>query len=74
MDYLNNDLNIIHRDLKAANIFLVENRNNIEIKIGDFGYSLNKLKPVVKNYYMGSLSWIVILILFLYSGVSVFVP
>ena len=65
MDYLNNDLKIIHRDLKAANIFLVENRNIIEIKIGDFGYSLNKLKPVAKNYFLGALRFIVILILFL---------
>jgi serine/threonine protein kinase len=60
MYYLNNDLKIIHRDLKAANIFLVENGKRIDIKIGDFGHSLNKLKPHMKKYFnMGTLAWLV---------------
>ena len=61
---MNNDLKLIHRDLKAANIFLIENRNNIEIKIGDFGNSLNKVKPIGKNDFVTTLRWSVILILF----------
>ena len=43
MDYLHLKLNILHRDLKIANIFLVQNGERIEIKIGDFGVSLNEV-------------------------------
>ena len=60
MSYLFDELEIIHRDLKAANIFLVENGKRIDIKIGDFGYSLNKLKPHMKKYfYIGTSAWMV---------------
>ena len=32
----------------------------IDIKIGDFGYSLNKLKPIMKKYfYIGTSAWMV---------------
>ena len=34
-------LNIIHRDLKPENIFI--NKNNLRIKIGDFGISINSI-------------------------------
>ena len=40
MNYLNNDLKIIHRDLKAENIFLIRENDEIIVKIGDFGLAL----------------------------------
>ena len=40
MEYLNNDLKIIHRDLKAENIFLNKENDGIKVKIGDFGLAL----------------------------------
>ena len=61
MDYMHNHLKIIHRDLKAANIFLVQNGSNIEIKIGDFGHALNKVNNFAKeNFSLGTLQWMVI--------------
>jgi serine/threonine protein kinase len=43
MDYLHRNLHIVHRDLKPANIFLFQNGERIEIKIGDFGLCLNEV-------------------------------
>ena len=60
MNYLNNHLNIIHRDLKGANIFLFQNGERIEIKIGDFGHSLNNINNYQKHQFeVGTLRWIV---------------
>ena len=61
MDYLINKLKIIHRDLKAANIFLEMNGDKMEIKIGDFGHSLNRVTNFKKdNLYAGTIQWMVI--------------
>ena len=51
MDYLHRKLNIVHRDLKPANIFLVENGDRIQIKIGDFGLSLNEVNLYEKSEF-----------------------
>jgi len=51
MDYLHRKLNIVHRDLKPANIFLVENGDRIQIKIGDFGLSLNEVNSYEKSEF-----------------------
>jgi serine/threonine protein kinase len=60
MDYLHLKLNILHRDLKTANIFLVQNGERIEIKIGDFGVSLNEVNLYAKSEFnVGSLRYIV---------------
>ena len=60
MNYLNNHLNIIHRDLKGANIFLFQNGERIETKIGDFADSLNDVNTFNKSYFrVGSLRWMV---------------
>ena len=59
MNYLNNELKIIHRDLKAANVFLVFNEIPIA-KVGDFGTSLNKKTGFRKNYFeIGTVGWMV---------------
>jgi serine/threonine protein kinase len=51
MDYLHRKLNIVHRDLKTANIFLVQNGDRIQIKIGDFGVSLNEVNLYEKSEF-----------------------
>jgi len=51
MNYLHRKLNIVHRDLKTANIFLVQNGERIEIKIGDFGVSLNEVNLYEKSEF-----------------------
>ena len=62
MYYLNDDMKIVHRDLKAANVFLVEKDNKLEAKVGDFGHSLNKITNFKKNRFnLGTLGWMVII-------------
>ena len=51
MGYLHDKLKIVHRDLKPANIFLVENGDRIQIKIGDFGLSLNEVNLYEKSEF-----------------------
>jgi serine/threonine protein kinase len=60
MDYLHKTLNIVHRDLKTANIFLVQTGDRIEIKIGDFGVSLNEVNLYEESSFnVGTLRYIV---------------
>ena len=62
MYYLNEDMKIVHRDLKAANVFLVEKDNKLEAKVGDFGLSLNKITNLDKNRFnLGTMGWMVII-------------
>ena len=42
MHHLNFELKIVHRDLKAANVFLEIEDDKICVKVGDFGHCLNK--------------------------------
>ena len=64
MDYLNNTLKIIHRDLKGENVFLefVKKRKQIvklKAVIGDFGCSLHEgnLEQERLRYECGTLRW-----------------
>jgi serine/threonine protein kinase len=60
MNYLHTILNIAHRDLKPANIFLAQNGDRIEIKIGDFGISLKDANLYEKNdYNLGTMLYMV---------------
>jgi polo-like kinase 1 len=34
VDYLHNEMHVIHRDLKLANIFMTD---DVHLKVGDFG-------------------------------------
>ena len=64
MTYLNVDLKIIHRDLRAANVFLSDEESlNLTVKIGDFGHALQSvtnLNSKVFNLVEMSLPWQVI--------------
>jgi serine/threonine protein kinase len=60
MHYLHRNLHIVHRDLKPANIFLVQNGERIQIKIGDFGVSLNEVNLYEKSEFdVGTLRYMV---------------
>jgi serine/threonine protein kinase len=60
MGYLHDKLNIVHRDLKPANIFLVQNGERIQIKIGDFGISLNEVNLYERSEFnVGTLRYMV---------------
>ena len=60
MGYLYNKLNIVHRDLKPTNIFLVQNGERIQIKIGDFGISLNEVNSYERSEFdLGTLRYMV---------------
>ena len=60
MNYLINKLNIIHRDLKGANVFLNLLKNGKEIKlkavIGDFGCALYSEEEKIRNE-CGTFRW-----------------
>jgi serine/threonine protein kinase len=43
MHFLNVELEIIHRDLKSANIYLYQNHQGIRVKIANFGWALHAL-------------------------------
>jgi serine/threonine protein kinase len=61
MDFLVTKLKIIHRDLKGSNIFLFENNNKLEVKIGDFGLSLNIYTKFLEKYFnFGTFNFVVI--------------
>ena len=49
MNYLNNTLNIIHRDLKGENIMIESKNGQFHAKIADFGNSLHKYKSTYYN-------------------------
>ena len=58
MDYLTNELKIIHRDIKGENIFLVKEENRLRIKLGDFGHALNNESNMRRNFFgVGTLRW-----------------
>jgi len=64
MCYLHDNLNIVHRDLKASNIFLEQSeekeQGKLTAKIGDFGHSLNPINNLRKNHLnMGTFRWAV---------------
>lgn len=63
MHYLNVDLKIIHRDLKAENIFLNKENDEIKAYIGDFGLSIHIESENDDNYRrafnLGTLRWMV---------------
>ena len=62
MHYLNVDLKIIHRDLKAVNIFLNKQGDIIEAYVGDFGYALNKENDAMnlsRAFNLGTPGWMV---------------
>ena len=44
---------IIHRDLKPQNIFIIENKEKINLKIGDFGLS-KKLESTMTKSFVGT--------------------
>jgi len=45
---------IIHRDLKAENIFLNMEANKIQVKVGNFGFALHTDSQYQKKYsYFG---------------------
>jgi serine/threonine protein kinase len=58
VDYLHCNY-IVHRDLKLENIFIGKEKNYVQIKLGDFGYSsiisnnqkkFNEMKGTKKGY------------------------
>ena len=51
MRFLNNDLKIIHRDLKGDNILLHEEDDTLNVKVGDFGGSYNSLIKYGKIFF-----------------------
>ncbi len=60
MDYLHRKLNIVHRDLKPTNVFLAQNGERLQIKIGDFGISLNEVNSYEKSEFdLGTLRYMV---------------
>ena len=51
MDFLNNTLKIIHRDLKGANVFLdMRMDGKLLAKVGDFDISLTEIKKLWPNH------------------------
>ncbi|KAG0604486.1 hypothetical protein M758_10G175700 [Ceratodon purpureus] len=55
MAHLHNS-NILHRDLKGANVLVHDHGNDIEVKIADFGVSQHTC-GVSDNYYTGTGFW-----------------
>ena len=49
MHYLNNELKIIHRDLRTENIYLANEDNRLQIKLGNFEHSLNNVTNMYRN-------------------------
>ncbi len=67
MNYLNNSLQVIHRDLKGTNVFLDVLKEGGDIKrlkvvIGDFGTTLHAGHPVGEQmrFICGTYRWKVI--------------
>ena len=57
--------NIVHRDLKTANIFI----HNGELKIGDFGFACEGVKEMIKlgtPLYMVNFILIIVFIILIY--------
>ncbi len=62
MDYLHNELKIVHRDLKGRNVYLNQEEDyRIKAVVGNFNHSLHSLSRVndSKQYEVGSYGWMV---------------
>jgi len=62
MHYLNVELKIIHRDLKAANVFLNREQNGrLLARVSDFGLATNNLigEYAYNHFEAGSYPWMV---------------
>ena len=62
MHYLNVKLKIIHRHLKATNVFLNKQGNKIDAFIGDFGCAMhleNDETNLSRAFNIGHLGWMV---------------
>jgi serine/threonine protein kinase len=67
MHYLNVELKIIHRNLKATNVFLNKQGNQIDAFIGDFGCAMhleNDETNLSRAFNIGKLGWMVLFLKF----------
>ena len=51
MRFLNDDLKIVHRDLKGQNIFLHETDQKLQVKVGDLADGLNHITNFKRKYF-----------------------
>jgi hypothetical protein len=63
MEFLNQKLKIIHRNLRGKNIFFIEEGDEVKAVVGDFGCSLHSLSQNddFRTFDIGSRKWMVTL-------------